>query len=78
MYTIFDWHRYNTLLFALSVPSRTEYVCLYYCLHVYLAFRCHWHNVLFHPVFNQPSCNQIEDIVDTVFESSYDSYVLYI
>ena len=27
-------------LFALSVPFRTEYVCLYYLLPVYLAFRC--------------------------------------
>ena len=42
MYAIFDWHRYTTLLFSLGVPLRTEYVCLYYCLPVYPAFRCHW------------------------------------
>ena len=28
MYDIFDWHRYDRLLFALSVPFRTESVCI--------------------------------------------------
>ena len=63
----FDWHRYNTLIFALSVPLRTEYVCLYYCLPVYHTFSSHWHNAWFHSGFNQPSCHQIEDIEDSVF-----------
>ena len=62
----FDWHRYTTLLFSLSASLKAGYVCLYYCLPVYLAFICHLHNALFHYVFNQPSCHQIEDIVDTV------------
>ena len=69
MYAIFDWHRHNTLLFASSVLLRIEYVCLYYCLPVYHAFwfSCHLHNALFHSGFNQHSCHQIEDIVDSVF-----------
>ena len=67
MYAIFYWHRYNTLLFASSVPLRTENICLYYCLPVYHALSCHLHNALFHSGFNQPSCHQIEDIVDSVF-----------
>ena len=60
MYTILDWHRYNTLLFASSVPLRTENFCLYYH-----AFSCHLHNDLFG--FNQPICHQLEDIMDSVF-----------
>ena len=43
IFYILDWHRYGRLIFAYSVPLRTESVCV--LLTTRIAFRCpFWHN----------------------------------